>query len=107
MTASSTGVRKPGRQQPGWLTPIEICHVVNQSWGSQVCTEVDVSRTWEALQEGLRERGLLTWGCVIGSLAAMGVLAPSFRPTREIGDDATLDRRYANKSELGNSRPGD
>jgi hypothetical protein len=50
---------------------------------------------------------LLTWGCVIGSLAAVGVLAPSFRPAREMGNDATLERRYAERPDLGNTRPGD
>lgn len=81
--------------------------MVNESWGSQVCAEADVARTWAALERELRQRDLLTWGCVIGSLAAVGVLAPSFRPTREIGDDATLERRYAERHDLGNTRPGD
>jgi putative chitinase len=72
-----------------------------------VCTQVEVSRTWQALEQQLGERHLLTWGCVIGSLAAIGVLAPSFRPTREIGDDALLERRYAGRQDLGNTRPGD
>jgi predicted chitinase len=101
---------KPGRSRPRkavWFSAAEISQVVNESWGSQVCTRTDVARTWEALEQQLREHELLTWGCVIGSLAAIGVLAPNYRPLREIGDDALLEQRYADRPDLGNTRPGD
>jgi hypothetical protein len=107
MTAAPVRARQSGRGQPSWFTPAEITHVVNQSWGSQVCTEADVSRTWSATEQVLRERDLLTWGCVIGSLAAVGMLAPSFRPSREIGENTLLEQRYADRADLGNARPGD
>ena len=105
MTVSTRPRRSTSRS--GWFSAAEISRVVNESWGSQVCTQADVARTWDALEQQLRERDLLTWGCVIGSLAAIGVLAPGFRPPREIGDDALLEQRYADRPDLGNARPGD
>src|SRR5215203_206890 len=107
MTPPALKPRRSAGRSANWFTAAEISQVVNQTWGSQVCTDADVSNTWTALESALREHELLTWGCVIGCLSAIGVLAPGFRPTREMGDDAALAARYKDRPELGNSRAGD
>jgi len=107
MTPPALKSRRSAGRSANWFTAAEISQVVNQTWGSQVCTDADVSSTWTALESALREQELLTWGCVIGCLSAIGVLAPGFRPSREMGNDAALAARYTDRPELGNSRAGD
>lgn len=73
-------MRTAGRGQSRWLTAHEITGVVNASWGGPVCTEADVHVYWTDVEAALRGRGLDSWGCVIGAVAGIAALSPSFQP---------------------------
>jgi len=90
-----------------WFSCSEIAQVINEAWGGNACSPVDVELYWPSIESELRARGSDDLSCVIAVLATIGVESSSFRPIREFGDIGYFTEHYENRADLGNTEPGD